>query len=111
MSPNLPSQKPGADAAAQAATGPAPMTHAQRSTLKELSAAAGQPFHADLSKTEAQQQIDALQHKTGRHAAAEPVGDDSVISTAGEEDPGAALDVQEPAPNPPTSAAGLSRAA
>ncbi|QRR01167.1 DUF3072 domain-containing protein [Dyadobacter sandarakinus] len=47
-------------------TGDEPMTGAQQSYLKTLSAEADVPFDDKLSKAEASKRIDELQHKTGR---------------------------------------------
>lgn len=47
-------------------TGEQSMTGAQKSYLKTLCEEAGVEFDENLSKAEASQQIDELQHKTGR---------------------------------------------
>jgi hypothetical protein len=47
-------------------TGDEPMTGAQASYLKTLSAEAHESFDNDLTKAEASKRIDALQEKTGR---------------------------------------------
>ncbi len=65
-------------------TGDEPMTGAQRSYLKTLSEEAKEPFDATLTKAQASERIDELQRITGRGKPA--------ASSAGEEDPGAAMD-------------------
>lgn len=65
-------------------SGDEPMTGAQRACLQTLSQAAGLPFDASLTKAQACKRIDELQRITG-------VGEPAT-SSAGEEDPGAALD-------------------
>lgn len=47
-------------------TGGEPMTGAQQSYLKTLSDQAGEEMDNDLTKAEASEKIDELQHKTGR---------------------------------------------
>lgn len=47
-------------------TGDEPMTGAQESYLKTLSAEAGERFDEKLTKAEASKRIEELQHKTGR---------------------------------------------
>ncbi len=47
-------------------TGGEPMTGAQRSYLNTLADEAGEAVDDDLTKAEASQKIDELQHKTGR---------------------------------------------
>lgn len=47
-------------------TGAQPMTGAQASYLKTLASEAGEEPQEDLTKAEASQKIDELQHKTGR---------------------------------------------
>ncbi|MEJ7914521.1 MAG: DUF3072 domain-containing protein [Chitinophagaceae bacterium] len=47
-------------------TGGEPMTGAQASYLKTLASEAGEEPKEDLTKAEASQKIDELQHKTGR---------------------------------------------
>ena len=47
-------------------TGDEPMTGAQASYLKTLSAQAGEPLSTDLTKAEASKRIDELQDSTGR---------------------------------------------
>jgi hypothetical protein len=47
-------------------TGDEPMTGAQYSYLKTLSAEAGEAFDEQLTKAEASKKIEELQHKTGR---------------------------------------------
>lgn len=47
-------------------TGDEAMTGAQRSYLKTLSEEAKEPFDETLTKAQASQRIDELQHKTGR---------------------------------------------
>lgn len=47
-------------------TGDEEMTGAQASYLKTLSDEAGEEFDETLTKAEASQRIDELQHKTGR---------------------------------------------
>lgn len=47
-------------------TGDEPMTGAQHSYLQTLSAEAGEEFDETLTKAEASQRIDELQHQTGR---------------------------------------------
>jgi hypothetical protein len=98
-------------------TGDEPMTGAQRSYLKTLSEEAKQPFDDALTKAQASQRIEELQRITGRgtpaqvapvHAAPNPAdrsparaanrSADAEIpqpSSAGEEDPEAALDDPE----------------
>lgn len=65
-------------------TGDEPMTGAQRAYLQTLSQAAELPFDDSLTKAQACKRIDELQRITGR--------DEPATSSAGEEDPGAALD-------------------
>ena len=55
-------EKSGTDKAAREGK----MTGAQASYLKTLCAEAGEPFVADLNKTEASRRIDELRKKTGR---------------------------------------------
>lgn len=54
-------------------TGDEPMTGAQRSYLKTLSEEAGEEMNENLTKAQASERIEALQHKTGRgvHDAAQ----------------------------------------
>lgn len=47
-------------------TGDEPMTAAQRSYLDTLAREAGEEISADLTKAEASEHIERLQHKTGR---------------------------------------------
>lgn len=47
-------------------TGDEAMTGAQRSYLKTLSEEAKEPFDESLTKAQASQRIDELQHQTGR---------------------------------------------
>jgi hypothetical protein len=47
-------------------TGDEPMTGAQESYLQTLGREAGEQVEPDLSKAEASERIDELQHKTGR---------------------------------------------
>ena len=68
-------------------TGDEPMTGAQRSYLKTLSEEAKAPFDESLTKAQASQRIDELQHTTGR--GLDKTADGS--SSAGEEDPDASL--------------------
>jgi DUF3072 family protein len=49
-------------------TGDEPMTGAQESYLQTLGREAGEQVEADLSKAEASERIDELQHKTGRQS-------------------------------------------
>jgi len=48
------------------ATGDEPMTGAQKSYIKTLSQEAHVPPEEDLTKAEASERIDELQHETGR---------------------------------------------
>ena len=50
-------------------TGDEPMTGAQDSYLHTLAREAGENVEGDLTKAEASEKIDALQHKTGRGMA------------------------------------------
>lgn len=101
-------------------TGDEPMTGAQRSYLKTLSEEAKHPFDETLTKAQASRRIEELQAITGRgrearressRAQANSVPDrrpdespaDSA-SEAGEEDPGAALDMTMAEPRQSTSA-------
>jgi hypothetical protein len=47
-------------------TGAEPATGAQKSYLNTLASEAGEELNADLTKAEASEKIDELQHKTGR---------------------------------------------
>jgi hypothetical protein len=47
-------------------TGDEPMTGAQASYLNTLASEAGEDVEGDLTKAEASEKIDELQHKTGR---------------------------------------------
>ena len=47
-------------------TGDEPMTGAQKSYLHTLATEAGEDIKDDLTKAEASEKIDELQHKTGR---------------------------------------------
>lgn len=47
-------------------TGNEPSTGAQRSYLNTLASEAGEEVEEDLTKAEASEKIDELQHKTGR---------------------------------------------
>lgn len=50
-------------------TGDEPMTAAQRSYLDTLAREAGEQVPADLTKAEASEQIERLQHVTGRSSS------------------------------------------
>jgi len=50
-------------------TGDEPMTAPQASYLRTLSHEAGEPYDTDLTKAEASERIDELQHETGRSGA------------------------------------------
>lgn len=47
-------------------TGDEPITGAQKSYLNTLASEAGEEIEEDLTKAEASEKIDELQHKTGR---------------------------------------------
>ena len=68
-------QQPDVDAGtikdpAEWTTGEEPMTGAQRSYLGTLAREAGERVTDELTKAEASEKIDELQHKTGRGAGA-----------------------------------------
>ena len=78
-------------------TGDEPMTGAQKSYLKTLSEEAKVDFDDTLTKARASERIDELQRATGR--GKQPRHGDAPVDTnqsvAGEEDPGASLDIAD----------------